>query len=56
MDNQSLWYLENIDMKGLFCPKKVAGGKLDSLVHKSFEKGSYIYLPNEHADRVYFIN
>ncbi len=56
MNDQSLWYLENIDMQGLFCPKKIAGGKLDSLTHKSYTKTEYIYLPDEHADRVYFIS
>lgn len=56
MNNQSLWYLENIDVKGIFCPTKIKGGKLESLIHKSYKKGEYIYLPEEHADRIYFLN
>ncbi|MCB9280954.1 MAG: Crp/Fnr family transcriptional regulator [Lewinellaceae bacterium] len=53
--NQSLWYLENIDVAGLFCPKKIGRGDLDKHAHKHFKKGEYIYLPNEHADRIYFL-
>lgn len=56
MNDQSLWYLENIDVKGLFCPKKVGGGMMDSMVHKSFKKGEYIYLPEDHSDKVYFLS
>ena len=56
MDKQSLWYLENIDMKGMMCPKKMAGGHMDSFNHKSFKKSEYIYMPDEHADKVYFIS
>jgi CRP-like cAMP-binding protein len=56
MNNQSLWYLENIDLKGIFCPNKIKGGKMDAMTHKEFKKGEYIYLPDEHADRIYFIS
>ncbi len=53
--NQSLWYLENIDVSGLFCPKKVDRGDLDMHSQKMFKKGEYIYLPEEHADRIFFL-
>ncbi len=53
--NQSLWYLENIDVSGLFCPKKIGRGDMDKHAHKNYKRGEYIYLPNEHADRVYFL-
>lgn len=56
MDKQSLWYLENIDMKGMMCPQKMAGEHMDSLSHKTFKKSDYIYMPEEHADKIYFIN
>jgi CRP/FNR family cyclic AMP-dependent transcriptional regulator len=55
MNDQSLWYLENIDVSGLFCPKKVGRGDLDRQHHKGFKKGEYIYLPEEHADKIFFI-
>lgn len=56
MDKQSFWYLENIDMKGMMCPKKMTSGQLDSFNHKTFKKSEYIYMPEEHADKVYFIS
>ncbi|MFT5763789.1 MAG: CRP/FNR family cyclic AMP-dependent transcriptional regulator, partial [Saprospiraceae bacterium] len=54
--NQSLWYLENIDVTGLFCPKKIGGGMMDSMMHKSFKKGDFVYLPDELADKIFFIS
>ena len=54
-NKQSLWYLENIDVTGLFCPKKVDRGEMEQHSHKAFKKGEYIYLPDEQADRLYFL-
>ena len=53
--NQSLWYLENIDVTGIFCPKKIGRGDLDNHAQKLFKKGEYIYLPDEHADKIFFV-
>lgn len=53
--DQSLWYLENIDLSGILCPRKIKRGDLETHEHKVFEKGSYIYLPDEYADRMFFI-
>lgn len=55
MSEQSIWYLENIDVTGLFCPKKIGAGEMDKHAHKTYKKGDYIYLPEEHADRIYFL-
>ena len=55
MSNQSLWYLENIDMMGIFCPKKLGGGELEHMAHKTFKKGDYIYLPDEFSDKIFFL-
>lgn len=54
MQEQTLWFLENIDVKGIFCPNKM-GTVEDSHVHKHFEKGKYIYLPDQSSDKIYFI-
>ncbi len=54
-DQKPLWYLENIDVTGLFCPQKMET-TMDSKTHRSFEKGTYIYLPEEHADKIYFLS
>jgi CRP-like cAMP-binding protein len=54
MKDQSLWYLENIDVNGIFCPKKM-GDLHQSLNHRTFEKGEYIYLPDQSSDKIYFL-
>ncbi|MEE9439612.1 MAG: Crp/Fnr family transcriptional regulator [Saprospiraceae bacterium] len=54
MKDQSLWYLENIDVTGIFCPKKL-GSSTSSHSEKTFKKGEYIYLPDQSADKVYFL-
>ena len=54
-ENQSFWYLENIDITNVFCPNKMQHAQ-DSQVHRTFKKGEYIYMPQEHADKIYFIN
>ncbi len=53
MDN-SIWYLENIDVTGIFCPKKL-GAALDTHDQKTFKKGEYIYLPDQSSDKIYFM-
>ena len=55
MSNQSFWYLENVDVTGIFCPKKIGRGDLDKHSHRTYKRGEYIYLPEEHADRIYFL-
>ncbi len=55
MSDQALWFLENIDVSGVFCPKKLGRGDLDKHTHKEFARGEYIYLPDEHSDRIYFV-
>lgn len=54
MDN-SIWYLENLDVSGIFCPKKL-GEALDTHDHKAFKKGDYIYLPDQSSDKIYFLS
>lgn len=55
MEDKTFWYLENIDVTGIFCPKKYGHVDEESHAHKVFEKGSYIYLPDELANRIFFI-
>lgn len=54
MNDQSLWYLENIDVTGIFCPKKLG---MDNHNHaqKSYKKGDYIYLQEDDSDRIFFL-
>ncbi|MEM8523425.1 MAG: Crp/Fnr family transcriptional regulator [Bacteroidota bacterium] len=53
-NDQSLWFLENIDVTGIFCPNKLEDA-LETHDHKKYKKGDYIYLPQEHSDRIYFL-
>lgn len=55
MKDQSLWFLENIDVTGIFCPKKL-NSQQSSLSHKNFKKGDYIYMPDQSSDKVFFLN
>jgi len=55
MSDQSLWYLENLDVTGIFCPKKIDRGDLDKQPHRTYKRGEYIYLPDEHADKIFFL-
>ena len=54
MADQQIWYLENIDVTGIFCPKKFSDSQ-EALYHKEFKKGDYIYMPNELSDKIFFL-
>lgn len=54
MFDSSIWYLENIDAQGIFCPKKI-NHPSDAHTHGSYRKGEYIFRQNEPADKLYFI-
>ena len=56
MTDQSFWYLDNIDLFGLLCPNKLSETDVTSHQSKTFKKGSNIYLPDDEADKIYFIN
>jgi CRP/FNR family transcriptional regulator, cyclic AMP receptor protein len=55
MSDQSMWYLENIDVTGIFCPQKIRRGDLEEHFHRCYKRGEYVYLPEESADRVFFL-
>lgn len=55
MKDQSIWFLENINVNDIFCPTKL-GNKLSDQHIKTFKKGEYIYLPEQTSDRIFFIN
>jgi CRP-like cAMP-binding protein len=52
MSNSPLWYLENIDLPQVLCPKKQANMEQP---HSMYKKGEYIYIPNDKSDKIYFI-
>lgn len=53
-DTSSLWYLENIDLHNIFCPKKK--DHLNGKSHNQYATNSYVYLPEEPAQDIYLIN
>ena len=55
MSDQAIWYLENIDVTGIFCPKKLGISKA-SHTYKTYKKGEYIYVPDEYSDKIFFIS
>lgn len=55
MSETEIWFLENIDAQGIFCPKKL-GTDDGSHSYTSFKKGEFIFQPNEAANNIYFIN
>ncbi|MEO6757959.1 MAG: Crp/Fnr family transcriptional regulator [Saprospiraceae bacterium] len=53
---QALWHLENIDVTHLLCPAKLGNeSRMDAHVHKMYRKGESVYIPNDLADRIFFI-
>lgn len=56
MPEQSIWYVENIDLSNIFCPKKVDAGMLDQRDHPTFDSNQYVYLPDEPAKKIFLIN
>jgi CRP-like cAMP-binding protein len=55
MENNALWYLENIDVTNIFCPNKLS---TSTSVHPNIKvaKGEAIYLPNDKSGSIYFIS
>lgn len=48
----SVWYLENIDAQGIFCPNKIDNRGQE---HSIFKKNEYIFKQDQVADKLYFI-
>lgn len=56
MADQQLWFVENIDLQHIFCPKKIGMGGLESKDHLHFDANKYIYLPEEPAKKIFLIS
>ena len=56
MADQQLWYVENIDLQNIFCPKKIDMGVLDHKDQHDYEANQYIYLPEEPARKIFLIS
>ena len=52
--DSTYWYLQNVDVSGIFCPDKMTT-QTDKHSEKIFKKGDHIYVPEDHSDRIYFL-
>lgn len=51
------WYLENIDVTQILCPNKLGDpNRMAQHRHTIFKKGEPVYVPQDMADRIYFIS
>ncbi len=55
MAQSNLWYLENIDAEGIFCPQKI-GQPMDNHKVYNYKKGDHVFTPRQKADTIYFIS
>lgn len=57
MESNSFWYLQNINLETLLCPNKLAHSEGEG-AHESkvYKKGDFIYLPEEEANKIFFIS
>ena len=56
MADQQLWFLEDLDLTNVFCPKKVDQGRLDSMQHLHYGANNYVFLPEEPAQKIYLLS
>lgn len=54
MANQCFWFLEDTDIKSLLDSQKMMAAS-DDIVEFKFSKGQTIYMPDEVADKIYFV-
>lgn len=55
MSDSNFWYLENVDLNTILCPKKL-GNALNTINHSDYKKGDYIYMPEQSSDKVFFLS
>lgn len=54
MTDQSIWFLENLDLNSILCPDKLNESTVKNR-QLAFKKGEYVYLPSDSSDKIYFI-
>jgi len=54
MKDNSIWFLENIDVGTILCPGKLEGVQDDKHL-KVVKKGEYVYLPEDKSKLIYFL-
>lgn len=53
MAHSAIWYLENINLPDILCPRKQA---LHPPASFTYRAGDYISIPRDRADQIYFLN
>ncbi|MDX1629648.1 MAG: Crp/Fnr family transcriptional regulator [Fulvivirga sp.] len=53
-DSQGLWYLEDVDLFSVLCPRKM-GKREEEHALNSYNKNDFIYFPDQKAKYVYMI-
>ena len=51
----SIWYFEEVNLFEHFCPIKKSIDDYEQLTKRAYKKGEHIYLTNDDADKVFFI-
>ncbi len=54
MGNQCFWYLEDQDIQKMMDPKKSMEIQ-DKIIHRKFKKSEKIYMPDDTADKIFFV-
>jgi len=54
MTESNIWFLENIDAHGIFCPKKL-GNDTGTHIHTTYNKGEFAFKQADIADNIYYI-
>jgi len=55
MTEQSFWYFEDFDLFDILCPTKIAENEGKDHKVINYKKGTNIYLPEDDADKIFFI-
>ncbi len=54
--NDSIWYLEEVNLFEHFCPINKAEERYEKQPKKSYKKSEFIYFTNDTSDKVFFIH
>ncbi len=54
--NDSIWYLEEVNLFEHFCPVTGADDRYNKQLKKSYKKSEFIYFTNDTSDKVFFLH
>ncbi|WNJ20910.1 Crp/Fnr family transcriptional regulator [Pontibacter sp. G13] len=56
MEDRSIWYLEEVNLKECFCPANGASDSYNKQPKRVYKKSEFIYFSDDTADKVFFIH